>query len=79
MGIGTDTPVTKNLKGITLRSALRLMLRELSLTYIIKDEVLLITTPEEAESQLSHEGLSGGRPGDSDPDAAMAAWAAWAA
>ncbi len=26
VGIGSDTPVTKNLKGITLRSALRLML-----------------------------------------------------
>jgi tetratricopeptide (TPR) repeat protein len=53
VGIGSDTPVTKNLKGITLRSAMRLMLRELNLTYIIKDEVLLITTPEEAETQLS--------------------------
>ena len=39
------------MKGITLRSALRLMLHELSLTYIIQDEVLLITTPEEAESR----------------------------
>jgi len=53
VGIGSDTPVTKNLKQITLRSAMRLMLRELGLTYIIKDEVLLITTPEEAEAQLS--------------------------
>ena len=46
MSIGTDTPVTKNLKGISLRSALRLMLRELGLTYVIQDEVLLITTPK---------------------------------
>lgn len=53
VGIGTDSPVTKNLKGISLRSALRLMLHELGLTYLIKDEVLLITTPEEAENQLT--------------------------
>lgn len=51
-GVGTDTPVTISLNGVTLRSALRLMLRELDLTYIIKDEVLQITTPEEAEAQL---------------------------
>ncbi|NQU20353.1 MAG: VWA domain-containing protein, partial [Candidatus Nealsonbacteria bacterium] len=53
VGIGSDTPITKNLKGISLRSALRLTLRELDLTYMIRDEVLLITTPEEAESQLT--------------------------
>ena len=39
MGIGTDTPITKNLKNLSLRSALRLMLRELDLTYAIRDEV----------------------------------------
>jgi len=48
VGIGTDTRVTKNLHGISLRSALRLMLREFDLTYVIQDEVLLVTTPEEA-------------------------------
>lgn len=53
VGLSTDVPVTRNLKGITLRSALRLMLRELDLTYMIRDEVLLITTPEEAETQLT--------------------------
>jgi hypothetical protein len=49
LGVTADTTVTKNLKGISLRSALRLMLRDLGLTYVIRDEVLLITTPEEAE------------------------------
>ena len=51
-GSGSDTPITKNLKGISLRSALRLMLGGLDLTYVIKDEVLLITTPEKAASEL---------------------------
>ena len=44
--------MTVNLHNITLRSALRLMLKNLQLTYIIQDEVLMITTPEEAEKQL---------------------------
>ena len=52
-GIGTDSQVTKNLKGVSLKSALRLMLHELGLTYVIQDEVLLITTTEAAESKLS--------------------------
>jgi hypothetical protein len=52
-GIGTDSQVTKNLKGVSLKSALRLMLHELGLTYVIQDEVLLITTSEAAESKLS--------------------------
>ncbi len=52
VGLGTDAPITRNLKGISLRSALRLMLKEMELTYVIRDEVLMITTPEEAESEL---------------------------
>jgi hypothetical protein len=52
IGIGPDEPVTVNLHGISLRSALRLLLKQLQLTYIIRDEVLMITTPEEAEAQL---------------------------
>ncbi|MBM4094015.1 MAG: VWA domain-containing protein, partial [Planctomycetes bacterium] len=52
VGLGTDTPVTISLAGITLRSALKIMLKELDLTYVIRDEVLKITTPEEAENEL---------------------------
>jgi hypothetical protein len=53
IGIGPDEPISISLHGISLRSALRLMLKQLQLTYIIQDEVLIITTPEEAESQLN--------------------------
>lgn len=52
IGIGSDSPITRNLRGISLRSALRLMLKDLDLTYVVRDEVLLITTQEEAESKL---------------------------
>src|SRR5262245_14662853 len=49
--IPPDKPVTISLRGVPLRTALDLMLDELELTYYIKD-VLIITTPEDAESNL---------------------------
>ncbi len=52
LGVGSDTPVSRNVNGISLKSGLRLMLGEMDLTYIIKDEVLLITTQDKAESEL---------------------------
>jgi uncharacterized membrane protein YgcG len=52
LGVGTDTPIEMDLQGVTLRSALRLILKEHDLTYLIKDEVLQITTNEDAENQL---------------------------
>ena len=52
VGIGTDSPITKTLKGVTFRSALNLLLRDLDLAWTIKDEVLLITTHEAAEQML---------------------------
>lgn len=52
-GVGMDAPVTQTLKNIRLRSALRLILKQLDLTYIASDGFLLITTDTEAENQLS--------------------------
>jgi hypothetical protein len=51
-GIGTDSPVTRSLHNISLRSALKLILRSLQLTWIIRDEVLMVTTKESAEKDL---------------------------
>jgi hypothetical protein len=51
-GIGSDAPVTINLHNISLRSALRLMLRTVQLTWMIQDEVLMITTKEDTEKAL---------------------------
>ena len=51
-GLTADEPVTINLKGISLRSALRLLLKQKDLTYILRNEMMLITTPETAESDL---------------------------
>ena len=44
-GLTSDEPVTISLQNITLRSALRIMLKNLQLTYIIQDEVMFITPP----------------------------------
>ncbi len=51
-GLGSDLPVTRAIKGISLRSALKLLLSELDLTYVIRNEVLLITSRTEAENML---------------------------
>lgn len=48
--IDISTPVTRKVKGVSLSSALRLVLRDLDLSAVVKDEVLLITTSSVAES-----------------------------
>jgi len=52
IGIPIDTPITKNLKGLSLKSSLRLMLRDLDLSYVVRDEVLLITSREAADAMM---------------------------
>ncbi len=52
-GIRVDAKVTKQTRKLALRSALRLMLYELDLTYLVQDGVLLITTRETAENRLT--------------------------
>jgi hypothetical protein len=52
-GVGTDTPVTLFVKGLSCRTALRLLLDELDLAYLIRDQVLLITSKTEAENMLT--------------------------
>jgi hypothetical protein len=52
-GIAADTSVTLSVKGLTWRTALKVLFDELDLTYLIRDEVLLITTKTEAENLLT--------------------------
>lgn len=49
-GVLRDQPVTMTLKNVSLRSVLRNLLGNLNLTYMIKDEVLKITTVEDVVS-----------------------------
>jgi hypothetical protein len=51
-GISTDTRINISIHNVSLRSALRLMLKPSQLTYVIENEVLSITTKEDAESEL---------------------------
>ncbi len=48
-GVGADTPITMNLRGVTMRSALEMILRKHRLSPIVQNEVILITTEKEAE------------------------------
>jgi hypothetical protein len=50
--IGLETPIDCHLRDISLRSALRLILGPKDLTYLIKDEVLWVTTPDKASNEL---------------------------
>jgi len=52
-GINPDEPVDVNLRGVSLRSALRIILHEHDLTYAVRDEVLMITTTTAAEELLT--------------------------
>lgn len=51
--IQKDAPVTRNLKNVSLASALHLILSGVGLTHTIQDEVLLITTAEKARQTRS--------------------------
>ena len=53
VGTDSDANVKIDVKGISLRSALNLMLAQLELTYVIQDEVLLITTTEDAKTRVT--------------------------
>jgi hypothetical protein len=53
LGVEPDTPVTFEIAGVSAKSAMQLMLRELGLTFAIRNEVLFITSPEEAENCLT--------------------------
>jgi hypothetical protein len=53
LGLSPDDTVTANIRHVSLASGLKLLLRQHDLTYIIADEVLLITSEDEALSRLS--------------------------
>jgi type II secretory pathway component GspD/PulD (secretin) len=51
-GISLDRPVTMKLEGVALKSALNLVLHQVHLTYVVKDEVLNVTTEDNARGKL---------------------------
>jgi hypothetical protein len=80
VGVAADIPVTRHVRGISLRSALNLLLRDLDLTWLNQDEVLLITTIDEAEQNITTKvypvrdlTLPPDGPGDEDYESLVAA------
>ena len=66
-GVDPSTTISKNLKGISLRSALNSMLRELELTYVIQDEVLLTSVSMPRRSMADTAGPNGSSAPDQSP------------
>lgn len=52
IGVGSKSPITLNVEGISLRSALKLMLTPLDLTWVVRHEIMQITTVDVAGEQL---------------------------
>jgi type II secretory pathway component GspD/PulD (secretin) len=51
-GISMDLPVTFQVDNMTLKSALKNLLNNVRLTYVVEDEALKITTPDNAKGKL---------------------------
>ena len=51
--MSSDVPIDPQFQGVSLRSALRLMLSQHELSYVITDEALLITTATAASPMRS--------------------------
>ena len=51
-GVSFDVPVTKQLHSVPLESILRLILTDLELEFTVRNNVVLISTPEDIESHL---------------------------
>ncbi len=51
-GVSLDSPVTIKLERVSLKAALNLVLQQVKLTYVIKDEVLQVTTDSHARGKL---------------------------
>jgi len=64
-GVSLDRPITMQLDQIALKSALKLLLDKVSLTYVVEDDVLKSRASSTARA-AGDESLSGGRSGHSD-------------
>jgi type II secretory pathway component GspD/PulD (secretin) len=50
--VGMDKPLDLRVENISMKSALNLLLQQLHLTYVVKDEVLVITTEDNSKGKL---------------------------
>jgi RNA polymerase sigma factor (sigma-70 family) len=49
--ISLDTPVTLRLDNVSLKSALKLLLEGVKLTYIVREKVIVVTTPKDVDGK----------------------------
>jgi len=59
-GMGAHVPITRNLQGITLRSALEQILCDLGLAHVVSNEAILITSKEVADTYVKTRACSVG-------------------
>lgn len=52
VGTKEDVPISLKLEGVCMKSALNVLLHQVDLTYVVKDEVLQVTTPKRAKGKL---------------------------
>jgi type II secretory pathway component GspD/PulD (secretin) len=52
-GVSVESPISIKLDRVSLKSALNLILHQVRLTHVIKDEVLMITTEDNAKGKLT--------------------------
>ena len=52
VGASYDTPITLQVKGVTVRSLLRKILGDVGLTYVIRDQAIQAVTPQQARAML---------------------------
>jgi hypothetical protein len=52
-GVSYDSPVNLTLKGVSLRFVLLKVLRDLGLTYVVKDEAIQVVSPRQAAEMMS--------------------------
>jgi len=50
--VSPDTPITRSLRRVRVSTLLDVVLKDLELTYVERDELLQITTPEDAETTM---------------------------
>jgi hypothetical protein len=53
VGVNEETPVTLNMNGFSTRTVLKRMLGDLNLTYVIKDETVIVTTAQKARTMMT--------------------------
>ncbi|MEQ8790688.1 MAG: permease prefix domain 1-containing protein [Pirellulaceae bacterium] len=53
IGLTADAPVSLSLRSISGEMALDLILKQLDLTYVLRSGIVMVTTPEEAEYQMT--------------------------